>query len=69
MYLLEVEMKSWLNLLGIRKVAYDLFPSNEEARKAETIIWIKLPKIKNTKVYRVSEYGLRVESPKHIWAA
>lgn len=69
MYLLEVEMKSWLNLIGIRKIAYDLFPSTEEARKVETLIWIKIANIKRTKVYKVSEYSLRVKNPKHTWAA
>ena len=69
MYLLRVELKTILNIFGVEKVAYDLFPSHEEARKAETLIWIRIPKVKATKIAKVTEYTLRTKKLTHTWAA
>jgi hypothetical protein len=63
MYLLRVEFKTLWNLVGVRKVVHDLFPSYSEAAKTEAAVLIHITKVKETKIFKVSEYSLRCSKP------
>ena len=69
MYLLRVEFRTWLNLFGIRKVTYDVFGDYLEVRKVEAALLIHMPSVKETKVFKVSEYGMRCAKPIGSFAA